>query len=105
MFKYSTRGLTAWPETVPRTGLRAGVGGARGAAAAWPRLQFLHSIPQGALLHIAVIKHFVICGTSKVVFLLQIPCYHALKKKYCSHFNVRPHTHCFFKWSFINLDM
>lgn len=57
---YCTRGLTAWPEAVPRTGLRAGVGGARGAAAAWPRLKFLHSVPQGALLHITVIKYTTI---------------------------------------------
>lgn len=71
---YSTRGLTAWPETIPRTGLRAGVGGARGAAAAWPRLQFLHSIPQGALLHIADIKKKLLTSSlDHLQLLLQLP--------------------------------
>lgn len=54
---YSTRGLTAWPEAVTGAGLRAGVGGAGGAAAAWPRLQLLHSVPQGALLHVTVTEN------------------------------------------------
>ena len=51
---YSTRGLTAWPEAVPGAGLRAGVGGAGGAAAAGSRLQLLHPVPQRALLHVTV---------------------------------------------------
>lgn len=49
---YNTRGLTTGPEAVRRTGLSAGVGGARGTATAGSRLQLLHAVPQRALLHI-----------------------------------------------------
>lgn len=74
VFKYSTRGLTAWPEAVPGTGLRAGVGGARGAAAARPGLQLLHPVPQGALLHITVItKNNSRPSLSHFQLLLQLP--------------------------------
>lgn len=52
--EYSTRGLTAWPEAVTGTGLGAGVGRAGRAATSWPRLQLLHSVPQGALVHVTV---------------------------------------------------
>lgn len=55
--KYSTGGLTAWPEAVPRTGLGAGVGRAGGAAAARTRLQLLHSVPQWTLLHVTAIRN------------------------------------------------
>lgn len=55
MAEYSTRGLTTGSEAVAGTGLGAGVGGAGGAAAAGPRLQLLHPVPQGALLHVPAI--------------------------------------------------
>lgn len=47
----STRRLTARPEAVSRTGLRAGVG-PRGAAAAGTRLELLHAVPQRTRVHI-----------------------------------------------------